>query len=796
LKDRTRIVVIGNGIAGDAMVDELLEKAAEEVEVTVYGDEAVGTYDRVRLSEYLAGTSSLEELGMLPQSWYEERGVDARLGVRVEEVDTEGKRVRGSDGEWVAYDRLVFATGSYPFIPPIPGHGREGVFAFRTIEDSDAMLARCAPGTRAVVIGGGLLGLEAARGLLAQGCEVSVVHLMGHLMEQQLDPSAGAMLRRNMEQMGVGVYLAAATEEIFGNGRVEGVRIKDGPEIPADLVVICTGIRAQTELAAKSGIEVNRGIVVDDHLRTSVPDVYAVGECAEHAGTVYGLAAPALEQVRVAAPAMLGDRSKIYEGSIPWATLKVMGIDLTAAGDVQGPPEAESIVTSDPIRGVYRKAVVAGGKTIGGILFGEKKGAPQLLDAVRRSIPAGEAAALVVGASDGGAAPPLPDEAQVCDCNGVTKSVIVETIKKKGCASVSAVGAATRAGTGCGSCKPLVAEILTEVAGDAVEEEPEYLCKCMKLTREDARAIAQERGVKSVSELGEACGAGKQCPDCKPGLSYLISEVNANRHREERHARFINDRVHANIQNDGTFSVVPRIYGGVTDPDQLRRIADVAEKYGARMVKITGGQRIDILGLKKEDLPGAWEDLGMPSGHAYTKAVRTVKTCVGTDFCRFGVGDSTKLGIDIEKAFEGLYTPAKVKMGCSGCPRNCAESTVKDIGVVAVEGGWKVYVAGAAGATVRAADELVEVGTQEEALKVVATFLQYYRENARYKERTYDFVPRVGLEKVRAVVLDEESGEPERLRERLREAKEVVEDPWLERRENVTKNQFVGAIGR
>ena len=797
MSEKLRIIVVGNGIAGAALVDELLNNNPEEVSITLYGAEKVGTYNRVRLSEYMAGTVGLEELGLRPKEWYEERGIDLRLGVRVLAVDTKKQEVLGSDGERVAYDKLVFATGSEAFVPPIPGRDKEGVFVFRTVEDVERMLE--ASPKRAVVVGGGLLGLEAAWGLVAQGAKVTVVDLAGHLMSQQLDKAAGIMLRREIEKMGVGVRLGAFTEEISGNGKVEGVRLREGEELPADMAVICAGIRSNAGLAQACGIKTNRGIIVNDRLETSASNVYAVGECAEHEGVVYGLVAPALEQVRVAARCVLGDQEVApYRGSVASATLKVMGVDVTSAGDIYGEEEgSEAIVSSDPLKGVYRKVVIRNGKVVGAVLLGNVSGAPQLIGAVRRATPAEEVVELTLGsATQGFEALPISDHAQICDCNGVSKEQVIIAITKKGANSISAVGATTKAGTGCGSCKPLVKQILEEVSGGPVEEEKNHLCKCMRLSRKDIRGILREREIRSVSALGEACGAGKMCPDCKVGLAYVVSEVNANRHEEERHARHINDRVHANIQKDGSFSVVPRIHGGVTNPDQLRRIADVAEKYGARMVKITGGQRLDILGLKKEDLPRAWEDLGMPSGFAYTKAVRTVKTCVGTDFCRYGVGDSTGLGIRMEKAFENLYTPAKVKMGCSGCPRNCAEATVKDIGVVAIEGGWKVYVAGGAGMSVRAADELATVDTPEEVMKVTSAFLQYYRENAEYKERTYDFVPRVGLEKIRSVVLDEESGEPERLRRRLREAKEASFDPWeAERRKNKTKNQFAGVIG-
>jgi len=791
-----RVVVVGNGNVGAAFVDSVLERAPGRVSLTVYGEEPTGTYDRIRLSEYMAGHAGLAELGMRSGEWYAERGVDARLGVRVVEINTTTQTVRGSDGESVGYDRLVIATGSSSAVPDLPGRNKDGVFVFRTVEDVERML-EAAP-DRAAVIGGGLLGLEAAYGLHCRDAEVSVVHRSGHLMNQQLDATAGEMLRREIESLGVGVYTGRNPARISGNGHVEGLELDDGTRLEAGAVVICAGIRPNTGLAAESGLETDKGVLVDEYLRTSAENVYAIGECTEFKGRLIGLVAPGLAQMRVALSHLLGEESGTYRAGATSTNLKVMGVDLASAGEVYSKePETEELVSSNPLEGTYRKAIVRDGKTVGAVLFGDLSAAAQLADAVQRGAPAEEAAALTVGAGSDSEPPPLPDEAQICGCNGVTKGQVVVAIREKGANSVSAVGAETAAGTSCGSCKPLVGQVLEQTAEGPIQEEPSYLCKCMQLTQDAVKAVVRERGLTSVSQVGEACGAGKVCPDCKVGLTYVVSEANMNRHEEERHARHINDRVHANIQNDGTFSIVPRTYGGVTSPDELRRIADVAEKYEARMVKITGSQRLDILGVKKEDLPKAWADLDMPSGFAYTKAFRQVKTCVGSEFCRFGVGDSTSLGIEIEKMFENLYTPAKVKMGCSGCPRNCAESTVKDIGIVAVEGGWKVYVGGAAGMDVRKADELATVETAEEARDVCAAFMQYYRENGEWKERTYDFVPRIGLAEIRSVILDEESGEPEQLRERLRDSQAATEDPWkADRERNATNNQFIGELTR
>jgi nitrite reductase (NADH) large subunit len=563
-----------------------------------------------------------------------------------------------------------------------------------------------------------------------------------------------------------------------------GLLFADGDQLDADLVVVSIGIAPEVTLGRAAGAEVNRGIVVDDQLRTSLPHVFAVGECAEHRGMVHGLVAPILEQARAAAAAICADPAAEYAGSIPSTKLKVAGL-----GDAEGDAQAVAARAAD---GVYRKLVLRDGAAAGAILLGDLRGAEQLASWVRRGEAIEDPLEALAASLEAGPAE-MPDDTQVCNCNGVCKGDIMKSVTESGATTPREVMAMTRAGTGCGSCKSLVVDIVALAAGGEITEEPHYLCPCRRQTREDLAAVIREQGLASVSEVSGTCGTGRECGACKPALAYLVSEVNANRHREERDARYINDRVHGNIQKDGTFSVVPRMRGGVTTPSELRRIAEVAEKYEIPLVKVTGGQRIDLLGVRKEDLPDVWEELGMPSGHAYAKAVRTVKTCVGEDFCRFGLGDSMGLGVEMEEAWEGLYTPAKVKAGVSGCARNCAEATIKDIGLVAVgDDRWQVRVGGAAGGNVREADVLCTAESRAEALRVATTFLQYYRENADYKERTYDFVPRIGLDEIRRVVLDETEGAA--LRERFRLAKAAVVDPWLERREPYHPNQFVTAI--
>jgi nitrite reductase (NADH) large subunit len=603
-------------------------------------------------------------------------------------------------------------------------------------------------------------------------------------MERQLDPGAAELLLAAMPALGVDVRLEAATAAITGDKCAEGLRFADGSELEADLVVVSIGIRPQVELARSAGLAVQRGVVVDDRMVTTHPRALAVGECAQHRGVVYGLVAPIYDQAAVAADPICA-RSSAYPGSVQSAKLKVMGVDLVAIGQATG---AREVVAADAASGSYRKLVVdEQGHAAGAVLLGDTRGHELLLEKVKTREPVDDLLSLLVEAGEASAAD-LPDTAQVCNCNGVRKGDIVDAIDANGLGSTQEVVAVTRAGAGCGSCKPLVKEILMLQRG-GLGEEPSYLCPCRKQTREQLAALVREQDVSSVSELSETCGAGRDCGACKPGLAYLVSQVQENRHREERHARFINDRVHANIQNDGTFSVVPRIRGGVTSPDELRRIADVAERHGVRMVKITGGQRIDLLGLRKEQLPAVWEELGMPSGHAYAKAVRTVKTCVGTDFCRFGLGDAISVGIELERLIEGLYTPHKVKSAVSGCPRNCAESYVKDIGLVAVDGGWEVYVGGAAGGTVRKGDLLDRVDDSESAILLALAFLQHYREQAEYLERTYAYIERVGIEAVRDAVL--ENAEQARLVERYAIAKAAADpDPWLERRDPVHPKQF------
>ncbi len=790
-----RLVVVGNGMAGMACLGEIL-RHSPKFRVTVFGDETHVNYNRIQLSSVLAGEKDAAEIVLNSLEWYRENAIDLRLGVRITAIDAGARTVTGDDGSITPYDKLLLATGSSPLIPPISGVEKDGVFCFRNLEDTRALTERARPGVKAVVIGGGLLGLEAARGLQLRGAEVTVVHLMNSLMERQLDPRGGEYLQRKIEDLGVKVLLSHNTTTILGDGRAEGVAFVNGYRMEADLVVVAVGIRPNVELGRSAGLVVNRGIVVNDYMETSDPRIFAVGECAEHNGAVYGLVAPLYEQGRVLAATITGNRGPRYEGSITEARLKIMGVDVFSAGFIQdSPPHVESIRYEDPSLGIYKKLNIRDGRLAGVILVGDLSDSRRYMEWMRseRDLTAQRRSLLSpVAAPDPGAdIAAMPDSEIVCGCNGVTKGAIVSAIHQKSIRTLSQLKQCTRASTGCGSCTGLCAELLQAVAPEFEEEKKKVLCECVPFTQEALREMVRSQKLKSVQEVFDIYGNGEGCEICKPALSYMVDMAWCGDHEEDRSARFINDRVHANIQRDGTFSVVPRIRGGLTSPAELRRIADVAEKYSVRMVKITGSQRIDLLGVAKQDLPAIWADLGMTSGQAYTKGVRMVKTCVGTEFCRFGTQDAIATGVELESSLENLYTPHKTKMAVVGCPRNCAEATVKDIGLVGQEGGWQVVVGGAAGKRVRKADLLITVETTAKALEAAHLFFQYYRENANYLERTYDFVERTGIEQIRRDTVYASPAAQEGLLQRLAKSKALAPDPWLERNQPRHRTQFV-----
>ncbi len=789
-----KLVLVGNGMAGVACVEQIL-RYRHDFDITIVGDETHVNYNRILLSSVLAGEKSADDIVLNDIDWYRANRIEPRLGVRVTGIDTEGHLLHGSDGSAIPFDKLILATGSSAFVPPVPGTDKENVHVFRTLDDTRALLEKSWPGRKVAVIGGGLLGLEAARGLQVQGCQVTVVHLAPTLMERQLDFTGGAYVARKMENMGVRVLLGKQTRELLGNGHVEGLRFACGEELEAELVVIAAGIRPNAELGRLAGLEVKRGILVNDFMETSQPDVFAVGECTEHRGQIFGLVAPLLEQGKVLAATITGNRGPVFQGSTAAAKLKIMGVDVFSAGNIDESEEGiETVRYEDPSLGIYKKLFLKDNRLRGVILVGDASDDHRYkawLNDNTDLAPHRRHLLFPPPAADKGLdVAQIPDSETVCGCMGVTKSDIIRAIHEHGITSMAQLKDRTRASTGCGSCGNLCGHLLKAVAPEFEEDKQKVLCPCVPFPQEKVREIVRSQKLKSVQDVLDIYGNGKGCEICKPALAYIVDMVWCGDHDEDRSARFINDRVHANIQKDGTFSVVPRMRGGVTTPAELRRIADVADKYNVRMVKVTGSQRIDLLGVNKSDLPSIWADLGMPSGQAYAKGVRMVKTCVGSEFCRFGTQDAISAGIDLERRLENLYSPHKFKMAVVGCPRNCAEATVKDVGLVGNEGSWQVVVGGAAGKGVRKADLLVTVETTEQALEAAEVFFQYYRENANYLERSYDFVERFGIEKIRKETVYATPDVRRGLLDRLHKSKDKSSDAWLERI-NPRPTQFV-----
>ena len=778
---KKRIVVIGNGMAANALLEELLKAGQGQCSITVFGKERHAAYNRVLISHLLTGEKSLKDLAFHDVDWYREKSIDLRTSAPVIRIDRAGKKVFTEDGSFAPYDRLVISTGSLPLMPPVPGIDLPGVVAFRHADDCERIRGSVAAGARAVVIGGGLLGLEAAGALRSMGMEVTVVHLMDRLMERQLDAVSSEMLREDLERLGMKVLLSKKTEAIVGSEKVERVRFSDGEAVEADLVLVSAGIRPDIDLARASGLYCERGIVVSDTMQTFDPAVYALGECVQHRGKTFGLVAPIFEQARVVANQLAGDGRKPFKSMQTSARLKVSGVDLYSAGDTD-PRIEDSVEYLDRKARVYRKIMFEGGVIKGIVMYGDSSRGPELF----AMLAAGDDVGARRGALlwDGGkAASPvaMPDDAIVCGCKGVTRKMIVEAIESKGLFTREDIKRETGASGSCGGCAPQIDRILEETLGAGFQPVlTQALCACTAYTREDVMRNIREKGLRSVSEVMETLGwEGVGCEKCRPALNYYVSVVWPGECKDDTTSRLINERMHANIQKDDTFSVVPRMCGGVTTPEDLKRIALVAEKHKVPLVKITGGQRIALLGVAREELKAVWKELGMPSGFAYAKALRTVKTCVGDRFCRYGTQDSMGLGIELEKKFSGLWMPAKVKLGVNGCPRSCAESSIKDIGIIGVAGGWEVYAGGCGGIEMKAAEKLVSVKTRAEAVEAVSALLQHYREDAHYGERTFKWITRRGLANIRKEALEDDAGR-KALCERIEKVIALSKDPWAD----------------
>ncbi|MBC7734245.1 MAG: NAD(P)/FAD-dependent oxidoreductase [Bacteriovorax sp.] len=800
---KMKLVVVGNGMAGVRTVEELIKLQPELYDITVFGAEPHPNYNRILLSPVLAGEQTVDEIVLNPLDWYAENNITLHTSKKVVEVQRGRRTVRavGDDGSEieVEYDRLLLATGSHPFILPVPGKDLEGVIAYRDIADTNYMIDTATTHKHAVVIGGGLLGLEAANGLMRRGMNVTVVHVMPWLMERQLDDVAGKLLQKSLEDRGLKFLMGAQTQELIGDaddgrgGRVKAIRFKDGTEAPADLVVMAVGIRPNTTLAESMRLHCSRGVVVSDTMQT-VTDarIYSVGECAAHRGIAYGLVAPLFEQAKVAANHLAQFGIGRYLGSLTSTKLKVTGIDLFSAGDFMGGEGCEEIVMSDPFGGVYKKLVIKDDKLIGACLYGDTvdgswyfkllRDGRSVVD-IRDKLMFGESNIGDTGHEGHSNAISMPDDAEVCGCNGVNKGTICKAIKDKGLFTLEEVKKHTKASASCGSCTGLVEQILMFTAGGDYSATPKKkaICGCTDASHQDVRdAIRKEHYLTHEAVYGSlGWRTPNGCASCRPAVNYYLISTWPKEAADDPQSRYINERSHANIQKDGTYSVIPRMWGGHTTPDELRRIANAADKYAIPTVKITGGQRMDLLGVKKEELQNVWKDIGMPSGFAYAKSLRTVKTCVGSEWCRFGTQDSTQMGKDLERALWAMYAPHKVKLAVSGCPRNCAESGIKDVGVIGVDSGWEIYVGGNGGIKTEVAQFLVKVKTSDEVMEYTGAFLQLYREQGWYLERTVHYIGRVGLDFVKKQIL-QDADNRKALWERLQFSLDGQPDPWFE----------------
>ncbi len=796
---KQKLVMIGNGMAGVRTLEELLKLDPERYDITVFGAEPHGNYNRILLSPVLSGEMRLPEIMLNDLDWYRDNGITLHAGRKVVAVDRRRRVVRADDGTEATYDRLLLATGSNPFILPVPGKDLPGVLAYRDIAYTESMIEAARVHRHAVVIGAGLLGLEAANGLALRGMDVTVVHVGEWIMERQLDRVAGGMLQLALEAKGMKFLLQHHTSELVQgeSGRVAAVRFKDGISIPADLVVMAAGIRPNTDLARQIGLQCNRGVLVSDTLQTFDPAIYAVGECAEHRGVAYGLVAPLFEQAKVCANHLAHFGIGRYTGSVTSTKLKVTGIDVFSAGNFEGGDDTEDIVLHDPGLGVYKRVVVRDNRVVGAVMIGDTADGSwyfkllkdqQDIHPIRDHLLFGQNGLGDVGHKGETLAANLPDEAEVCGCNGVCKGAIVKAIKGNGLFTLDDVRKHTKASSSCGSCTGLVEQILASTLGGAyqtAQSKDKPVCGCTDHSHGDVRAAIKAQHLLSALQAMKALQwkTPSGCATCRPALNYYCLSTWPHEATDDPQSRFINERAHANIQKDGTYSVVPRMWGGLTTPGELRAIADAAEKYAVPTIKVTGGQRIDLLGIRKDDLPKIWADLnaaGMVSGHAYGKSIRTVKTCVGAEHCRFGTQRSMDLGVKLEKMLFDMYSPHKVKLAVSGCPRNCAEAGIKDVGVIGVDSGYEIYVAGNGGIKTEVAQFLVKVKSDEEVMEYSGAFLQLYREEGWYLERTCHYVERVGLDHVKAEILEHAERRRE-LFERLLASLRGAKDPWAER---------------
>lgn len=788
-----KVVVVGNGMVGYKFCEKLLTKMGGGLfSITVIGEEPRPAYDRVHLSAYFSGTS-VEELMMAPASWYADNGIQLLTGECVVKLDSTAHFIQTHTGLKIEYDKLILATGSSAFVPPVPGVEKEGVFVYRTIEDLDAIISYSKGATRAAVIGGGLLGLEAAKATLDLGLETHVIEFAPRLMPRQLDAAGAGMLKRKMEALGIQIHLNKNTTQFDGVFSVNGLSFTDGSALEVDMVVISAGIRPRDELAKQAGLAVGPrgGIVVNDELQTSDTDIYAIGECALHKNMIYGLVAPGYEMAEVVANNLANPSLKSFRAFDMSTKLKLIGVDVASFGDPFCEQAAhDTIIVEDKLKGIYKRLNVTtdGKHLLGGVLVGEADNYNMLLQMVKnRMILPPNPEDLVMpprkGESSAGAGvTALPDEASICSCENISKGAICQAIEDHNLPDVAAIKKCTKAGTGCGGCVPMLSDLLTETLKKQGKTVKKVLCEHFDYARQEMYHLIQTSGTRTYDEVLTKFGKGCGCEVCKPAVASMLASIYNDVIVKQAVIQDTNDRFLANIQRGGTYSVVPRVPAGEITPDQLIVLGTVAKKYGL-YCKITGGQRVDLFGARVEQLPFIWEELievGFESGHAYGKSLRTVKSCVGNTWCRFGVQDSVSFAVRIENRYKGIRSPHKLKSAVSGCTRECAEAQSKDFGIIATEKGWNLYVCGNGGIKPQHAVLLASDIDDETCIKYIDRFLLFYIKTAEPLQRTATWFNKLegGIEYLRGVIINDSLGICEELERELQYLVDTYHDEW------------------
>jgi nitrite reductase (NADH) large subunit len=800
-----RVIVIGNGMVGYKFCEKLVSvPTAADFQVTVFGEEPWPAYDRVHLSAYFSG-STAGDLLMAPKSWYHENDIDLRTNELIIRIDRSKKKVFSHTGAEFSYDKLIFATGSAAFVPSIPGVEKKGVFVYRTLEDLDAIIAYGRKVKSAAVLGGGLLGLEAAKAVLDMGLKAHVVEFAPRLMPRQLDEAGAGILRDKLEQLGISVHLNKNTQQIEGNGKLTGMFFSDGTQLPVEMLVISAGIKPRDELAKGCGLETapRGGIVVNEYLRTADPDIFAIGEAASYQGMMYGLVAPGYEMATQVVNQLVGREPKPFNGFDMSTKLKLIGVDVASFGNPFGEKEAsQSIVFEDKVKGLYKRINISLDKKrlLGGVLVGDAAAYNQLWQMVQNKMPLPpEPEDLILGSRGGKEAAgaglaALPDDAQICSCENISKADICQAIEQQGLTKVAEVKTCTKAGTGCGGCLPMINDLLKFQLKSMGQKVKTAICEHFDYSRQELLDIVKVKGIKTFDSLLDEVGKGDGCEICKPLVASILASTWNELIVKQDTIQDTNDRFLANIQRGGTYSVVPRIPGGEISPEKLIVIGEVAKKYQL-YTKVTGGQRIDMFGARVDQLPDIWEELinaGFESGHAYGKSLRTVKSCVGTTWCRYGVQDAVSFAIRIEERYRGLRSPHKLKGAVSGCIRECAEAQSKDFGIIATEKGWNLYVCGNGGSKPQHAKLLVNDVDSETCIRYIDRFLMFYIKTAEPLNRTATWLNKLegGLGYLRQVVVDDCLGIGEQLEREMDfmvetyacEWKEVVNNPELRAR--------------